>query len=126
MKITRTLLLRGWHRQCPACGRAPVLQGYLKPVPRCTACLTDLSHISADDGPAWATIILVGHIIAPPLTATELAWNPPMWFSITFWPAAALALTAWLLPRIKGVFIAILWATGADQPDDGISAEDFG
>ena len=32
---------------------------------RCPACGEDLSQISADDGPAWGTLIVVGHVLAP-------------------------------------------------------------
>ena len=60
-----TALRRGIARRCPACGEGPVLAGYLRRLPSCNVCGEDLSHIRADDGPAWATLIVVGHLLAP-------------------------------------------------------------
>jgi hypothetical protein len=60
-----TVIRRGLARRCPACGKGTTLSGYLTRVPRCTACNLDLSEIRADDGPAWATLIVVGHVLAP-------------------------------------------------------------
>jgi uncharacterized protein (DUF983 family) len=37
------------------------------------------------------------------------AW--PNWISMTLWPALGLALAVALLPRAKGLFVGVIWAT---------------
>lgn len=106
----RSALLRGWSRRCPACGEGGLFEGYLDVRHDCPACGTDLSHQRADDGPAWATIMIAGHIMAPVMLIVFEAFRPEGWqmalgFSIVF-----VALSLYLLPRIKGCFVGIQWA----------------
>ena len=115
----RRILLRAVRRRCPNCGVGRLFTGYLKPVAQCAACGERYGHIRADDGPAWLTILVVGHILAPLLLTVEKSAPWPEWASMIVWPALALALMALILPRAKGVFIAILWRTRApgSEPD---------
>ena len=106
----RSALLRGWARRCPACGQAPLMDGFLTVRAACPACGTELHHHRADDGPAWATIVVTGHILAPLMLMVYMAWRPEGWqmalgFSIVF-----VALSLYLLPRFKGVFVGMQWA----------------
>ena len=106
----RTALFRGWRRRCPACGEGKLFSGYLDVVRECPACHVDLSHQRADDGPAWATIMIAGHIMAPLMLAVFEAFRPTgaqmaIGFSVVF-----VLLSLYLLPRIKGCFVAIQWA----------------
>ena len=59
------LLWRGILKHCPQCGVGSLLTGYLKPEPCCSHCGEDFRHISADDGPAWLTLLVVGHGVVP-------------------------------------------------------------
>ena len=43
----------------------PFLGGYLKPQAMCSTCSKNFSFMSADDGPAWLTLVIVGHAIVP-------------------------------------------------------------
>ena len=103
-------LLRGWRGRCPQCGGGPLLHGYLKTRSACAACGEDLSPARADDIPAWATILIVGKLLVAGLISVELAWGPPVWVHWAIWPALTLGVTLWLLPRIKGMVIALQWA----------------
>ncbi len=107
------ILTRAFFRRCPNCGDGRLFRGYLKPVERCAACGEPYGHIRADDGPAWLTILVVGHILAPLLLTIEKEAPWPEWVSMIGWPALALVLMALILPRAKGVFIAIIWRTRA-------------
>src|SRR5688572_1409768 len=56
-------VFRGACARCPNCGRGRLFRAYLKPVESCAECHESLKHIRADDGPAWLTILVVGHIV---------------------------------------------------------------
>ena len=56
---------KGWRRRCPNCGNGALLKGYLKVRDTCPVCREELHHHRADDGPAYLTILIVGHLMAP-------------------------------------------------------------
>jgi len=112
-----TVMRRGLARRCPNCGEGPVLKGYLERVPSCASCNTDFSGISADDGPAWATLIVVGHVLAPLLVVLGRDERVPVWAAIAILAELMLAGVWWTLPRAKGLFIALIWRTGATGED---------
>lgn len=112
-----TIVRRGLARRCPNCGEGATLSGYLTRLPACTACGEDFSHISADDGPAWATLIVVGHVLAPFLIILGRDESIPVWAAIVALAAMMLAGVWWCLPRFKGLFIALIWRTGATGED---------
>ncbi|MEM7237625.1 MAG: DUF983 domain-containing protein [Pseudomonadota bacterium] len=102
-------LLRGWKRKCPNCGGGPLLKGYLTVRNTCPSCGEHLHHHRADDMPAWATIMIVGHVIGPMLLFIEIEYSPPLWVHWAVWPALSVGMVAWLLPRIKGMVVAMQW-----------------
>jgi len=112
-----TALRRGIARRCPACGEGPLLAGYLRRLPSCNVCGEDLSHIRADDAPAWATLIVVGHLLAPLMIILGRDESIPVWTAILLLSAAMLAGVWVCLPRAKGLFIALIWRTGATGED---------
>lgn len=106
----RLALRRGWSRRCPSCGEGSMIEGYLTVRDHCPACGAELFHHRADDGPAWATILITGHLLAPLmlLVYTELrpeAWQMALGFCVVF-----VGLSLYLLPRLKGLFVAVQWA----------------
>ncbi len=103
-------LKRGWRRRCPNCGGGRVLDGYLTVRDSCMVCGEELRHHRADDMPAWLTIIVVGHIVAPLMLLVYDLWNPPIWVHWTIWPVMTLALSLLLLPRFKAMIVAYQWA----------------
>ena len=103
-------LLRGWRRRCPNCGGGPMMESYLKVRRSCAACGQALHHHKADDMPAWATIIIVGHIVVGGMFSVATNWDLPMWIHWTVWPVLALALTLLILPRLKGMVVGMQWA----------------
>ncbi len=106
----RPAMLRGWRRRCPACGEGHIFDGYLKVRPACPVCGEDLSHHRADDGPAYLTILIVGHLMAPLILWAFVTFRPsPIVLSSVF-AAGCIALSLYLLPRIKGAIVAIQWA----------------
>jgi uncharacterized protein (DUF983 family) len=104
-----TQALRGLAGRCPNCGKGRLFAGYLKQVDRCAVCGEDWGHIRADDGPAWLTILVVGHIVVAAVLAVEPYTEWPQWLSTLVWVSLALGLILLGLPRAKGLFIALIW-----------------
>lgn len=96
--------------RCPNCGKGRLFGSYLKPVETCAHCGEDLSHIRADDGPAWLTILIVGHLIVAAVLTIDGWAGWPLWAAMTFYPTLAIVLSLALLPVAKGVFIGAIWA----------------
>ncbi|MBE0555371.1 MAG: DUF983 domain-containing protein [Rhodobacteraceae bacterium] len=103
-------MLNGWKRCCPSCGSGPLLRGYLKVRDTCPVCGEELMHHRADDGPAYLTILIVGHLLAPALMFVYVRWTPEPLTMFSAFTVATVALSLFLLPRLKGVMIAIQWA----------------
>ena len=108
----RAALLRGWRRRCPRCGRGPLLKGYLKVASGCAVCKLDYSHHRADDGPAYLTILLVGHLMAPLLHFVFVTWRPEPLILFTIFAVGCVGFSLYLLPRLKGAIVGFQWARG--------------
>ncbi|WP_430463443.1 DUF983 domain-containing protein [Tabrizicola sp.] len=115
---------RGWSRRCPSCGQGPMLRGYLAVRDSCPVCQEELHHHRADDGPAYLTIMVVGHVLAPLLMFVYSHWRPEPWTMFTMFSVGAVAMSLYLLPRIKGGFVALQWAKRMHGFDDGAPRDD--
>lgn len=103
-------MLRGWRRRCPNCGAGPMLKSYLKVRDNCPVCGEALHHQRADDGPAYLTILVVGHIMAPTILWAFTEFRPDPLVLTAIFTVGTVALSLWLLPRMKGLMVAIQWA----------------
>lgn len=105
-----TAVRRGWRRRCPNCGSGPLLKGYLRVRDTCPVCGEELHHHRADDGPAYLTILIVGHVLAPLFLWVYGVWRPEPLVTITIFSVGTVALSLYLLPRLKGVIVGIQWS----------------
>jgi len=103
-------LRRGFRRKCPNCGTGPMMAGYLKVRDSCTVCRQELSHHRADDGPAYLTILIVGHLMAPLLHVAFTAFRPEPLVLFTVFAIGCVTLSLYLLPRLKGAVVGFQWA----------------
>ncbi|MGQ0565530.1 MAG: DUF983 domain-containing protein [Gemmobacter sp.] len=103
-------LLRGWRRRCPNCGAGPMMRGYLAVRDACPVCGEELRHQRADDGPAYLTILIVGHVLAPLLLWAFVTWRPDPLTLFAIFGVGTVALSLYLLPRLKGAMVALQWA----------------
>ncbi len=103
-------LARGWRRKCPQCGNGPLLSGYLKVSDSCEVCREELHHHRADDGPAYLTILIVGHIMAPLLLIVFETWRPEPMTLFMIFAVGCIGLSLYLLPRLKGAIVGFQWA----------------
>lgn len=105
-------MTRGWRRKCPKCGSGPLLKSYLKVADDCTVCRQEFHHHRADDGPAYLTILVVGHLMAPLLHLVFVHYRPEPLTLFTIFAVGCVALSLYLLPRLKGAMIGFQWAKG--------------
>ena len=103
-------MLRGLRCRCPNCGKGALLRGYLTVRDACPACGEDLHHHRADDGPANLTILIVGHVMAPLLLIAFTVWRPSALTLALSFSVFCVALSGFLLPRLKGMIVAIQWS----------------
>jgi len=113
-----TGLKRGLLHRCPNCGEGHLYTRYLKVDPECEVCGHDLGEYPADDGPAYFTILIIGHLFVAPLLLFPFIWKAPVGLvlPLTVLPLAALTLA--LLPRVKGAVIGALWAIKLRKAQD--------
>ena len=112
-KNWKSALVKGLKGRCPRCGQSSLFKAYLKPVDQCSSCQFPWKDIRADDGPAWATILVVGHFLAPLFHILIFQNELPVWITTTLLVTAAIILSLLFLPRVKGAFMAMIWATDA-------------
>jgi uncharacterized protein (DUF983 family) len=86
------------------------MRSYLKVNDTCPVCRQELFHQRADDGPAYLTILLVGHILIPILHITFVTWRPDPLILFTIFAVGGVGLSLYLLPRLKGAVIGFQWA----------------
>jgi uncharacterized protein (DUF983 family) len=103
---------RAMRGKCPRCGEAHLFRKWLKPVDRCPACGQDWSLQRADDFPAYISILVTGHLIAPliVLLAVDVGLSPGVLAAIILPVAAAMMLA--ILQPAKGGVIATQWWHG--------------
>ena len=101
---------RGLAYKCPNCGEGRLFTRYLKVAPTCDHCGYDLSQHRADDGPAYLTILLVGHLVIAPMLFFPIIWEAPPVVVMPIALGAITLITLAALPRIKGGFVGLLWA----------------
>lgn len=108
---------RGLAHRCPECGRGRLYNNYLKVEDMCESCGHPLGEYRADDGPAYLTILLIGHIFVAPLLFFPIVWQSSPALSLPILLSSLLAITLLLLPRVKGGWIGLMYAiqvTGRD------------
>ena len=120
-------ITRGLSHRCPNCGEGPLYRAYLKVVDECRCCGHHLGEYRADDGPAYFTILLVGHLVIAPMLFLQWIWRAPIWLvlPLTLVPLATVTLLA--LPRVKGALVGLLYSlktTGEHAPGSELDASE--
>ena len=103
-------LLKGWRGKCPKCGSGPLLKSYLKVHSECAVCCEDFTLQRADDGPAYLTILVVGHLMIPLMHISFVKFRPEPLTLFTILALGTTAITLYLLPKMKGAVIGFQWA----------------
>lgn len=101
--------------RCPKCGKGKLFAGFLKVVPACAHCGEPLGHIRADDGPAWLTILIIGHIMLPIIFSFGPNMPLPNIIMMPLLVLVACVLMAAILPLAKGLFVGVVWHQATKQ-----------
>ncbi len=103
---------RGVRFRCPRCGDAHLFARFLKPMPFCPACAQDWSYQRADDFPAYISMMVTGHLLAPLIIWLELSFAPPVGVLAGIIVPLAMTMMLGLLQPAKGAVIAMQWWSG--------------
>ena len=87
-----------------------MLRSYLKVRDTCPVCGEALHHHRADDGPAYLTILIVGHVVAPLILYIFVRYRPDPLVLASVFSVGTVALSLYLLPRLKGMIVGIQWS----------------
>ena len=87
-----------------------MMRSYLKVRDACPVCGEELHHHRADDGPAYLTLLIVGHLMAPLIIWAFTEFRPDPMVLATVFTIGCVALSLYLLPRIKGAIVGLQWA----------------
>lgn len=110
-------VFRGLAGRCPSCGRDKLFRKYLKVAGRCETCSEDLARYPADDGPAYVTILLIGHLVIAPMLFFPIVWEAKAIYSIPIILSLLAVVTLTALPRIKGGWIGLMYALGVKDTE---------
>ncbi len=119
--------MRGLKHRCPHCGEGRLYRAFLKVVDNCAVCGQPLGHYRADDGPAYFTILLVGHLVVAPMLILSFIWRAPVIVILPLVLVALTLITLSVLPRVKGVLVALhysLGTTGEHEPGGELAASE--
>ena len=117
-------MTRGLRGRCPKCNDGPLFYRYLKVWPACDACGHDLDQYPSDDGPAYFTILLVGHLVVAPLLLFPIIWHSPVAVMVPAVLIPLAGLTMLILPRVKGAVVGMLYAVKIHRADAAIHTAD--
>ncbi|HET6972197.1 MAG TPA: DUF983 domain-containing protein [Phenylobacterium sp.] len=116
---------RGLAHHCPNCGKGRLFGRYLKVEPVCRDCSHELAQYPADDGPAYLTILLLGHLVIAPLLFFPIVWRSPAQYSLPIILGALTVVTLLLLPRVKGGWIGLMYALQVTGRDAQLHTADY-
>jgi uncharacterized protein (DUF983 family) len=105
-------ILRGARSRCPRCNEAKLFTRFLKVVATCPHCRQDWTHQQADDFPAYVSILLTGHVMAPIMIALIQHTTLPLAALAAIIGLSMLALMIGFLQPAKGAIIALQWWFG--------------
>jgi len=115
---------RGLAHRCPNCGKGALFRRYLKVDPHCRACGHELDLYPADDGPAYLTVLLMGHLIIGPALFFPIVWRSPPQYSLPILLGGLLVITLTVLPRIKGGWVGLMYALQVTRRDAHLHVAD--
>lgn len=106
-RTTGETIRLGLAGRCPRCGEGRLFSRYLKVADRCDACGLDFGGHDSGDGPVVPSLLLLGGVIVAAALVTEVRVGWPVWLHLSVWLPLAVLGTLVMLPRVKGIGIAL-------------------
>jgi uncharacterized protein (DUF983 family) len=105
--VPPSALAAGLGCRCPACGGAPLFEGFLRVRSTCSACGADLAGQDSADGPVAFIVLIVGAIVVGLALWSEVTFAPPVWLHLLLWLPLTVILCLALMRPAKALLIAI-------------------
>lgn len=118
-------VFRGVRHRCPGCGEGRLFSRYLKVEPACPRCARNLAQYRADDGPAYLTIVLIGHLLIAPLLFFPIIWQTKPIYSLPILLTVLCVVTLVMLSVVKGGWIGLMYALNVSERDERLHTADF-
>tara|TARA_R100001163_G_scaffold59704_1_gene48585 strand:+ start:522 stop:953 length:432 start_codon:yes stop_codon:yes gene_type:complete len=112
----------GFKGRCPRCGEGRLFSGFLKVAQGCGFCGLRYDFENAGDGAVPFLILIIGAIGVGLGAWVLLAFDTAVWVPILVTVPVVILLTLILMPRAKGLLIALQYVnqasdSGTDSPD---------
>lgn len=106
-RSAKEIIKLGFRGRCPRCGIGRIYAKFLKVNDKCRNCSLVLSEHDAGDGAVVPALLILGSVLVGLALWVEFTHEPAVWVHVVLWGPLSLGLTAWLLPKIKGIGIAL-------------------
>jgi uncharacterized protein (DUF983 family) len=103
-----TAIGRGLLGRCPACGKTPLFNGFIRVREACANCGAPLGLARADDAPPYFTIFIVGHIIVPLVMMVDRMGEPSLWLMAAIFLPLAFLMALGLMRPVKGGTVGLM------------------
>jgi uncharacterized protein (DUF983 family) len=103
-----TAIGRGLLGRCPACGKTPLFNGFLRVNAACSNCGAPLGLARADDAPPYFTILITGHVIVPLMFMVDRMGEPPIWLMTAIFVPLTFFMALGLLRPVKGGTVGLM------------------
>jgi len=70
---------------CPHCGKGKLYRTFFKIADNCSACGLPFYPNEQGDGPASASVLIVGGLVAIFASIVEVKYEPPFWVHAALW-----------------------------------------
>lgn len=112
----------GFRGKCPRCGKGRLYSSFLKVADTCGSCGLDLSQEDAGDGAVPFIILIAGAVGVLLGVWVMFAFETGLWVPILVACPVVAAVVLILLPRTKGLLIALQYINKAG--DTGVNTFD--
>lgn len=105
----------GFRGRCPRCGEGRLFSGFLTIGEDCSFCGLKFSFENVGDGAVPFLILIIGAIGVGLGAWVLLAFSTPIWVPILVTSPVVILLTLILLPKSKGLLIALQYVNNASD-----------
>lgn len=121
---TRSAWQTGFRGKCPRCGEGALYSSFLKVSDQCAVCGLDLSQEDAGDGAVPFIILIAGTLGVGIGVWVMFTFGTGVWAPIVVAFPIVAAVVLLLLPRVKGLLIALQYLNKAGDTGTNTFDED--